>query len=250
MRLCLVEDIAVAGLEPLTLTRPVFDLMLGGGTLASKIARAFGIGPGPHRRGVVIRPYLAAIQRQRDPHTVVNDRDWLARGPLVVANGRWVPPAGFAPPDTPRALAWPLRRPARLRPGRARRRGRPGGRRGRFLVRGHRGAVRRPRAGRRVDQSSLGPRGHQRRSRRPRLRRRGQGRGQQPPPRAPPRWSGRSTGSSSTSRPGSTRTRSSTPRTGRSRWPRARGSSRSPGSRGRATSAGTPSSSAPTSAAA
>jgi UDP-N-acetylglucosamine diphosphorylase / glucose-1-phosphate thymidylyltransferase / UDP-N-acetylgalactosamine diphosphorylase / glucosamine-1-phosphate N-acetyltransferase / galactosamine-1-phosphate N-acetyltransferase len=100
MRLCLVEDIAVAGLEPLTLTRPVFDLMLGGGTLASKIARAFKIGPGPRRRGVVIRPYLAAIQRQRDPHTVVNDRDWQARGPLVVANGRWVPPPGFAPPDT------------------------------------------------------------------------------------------------------------------------------------------------------
>src|SRR5262249_40143849 len=35
----------------------------------------------------------------RDPHTVVNDRDWLARGPVVVANGRWVPPAGFEPPD-------------------------------------------------------------------------------------------------------------------------------------------------------
>ena len=99
MRLCLVEDNAVAGLEPLTLTRPVFDLMLGGGTLASKIARAFGVGPGPQRRGAVIRPYLASIQRQRDPHTAVNDRDWLARGPVVVVNGRWVPPAGFVPPD-------------------------------------------------------------------------------------------------------------------------------------------------------
>ena len=42
MRLCLVEDNAVAGLEPLTLTRPVFDLMLGGSSLASKAARAFG----------------------------------------------------------------------------------------------------------------------------------------------------------------------------------------------------------------
>jgi UDP-N-acetylglucosamine diphosphorylase/glucosamine-1-phosphate N-acetyltransferase len=99
MRLCLVEDLAVAGLEPLTLTRTVFDLMLGGTTLGSKIARAFRIGPGPQRRGVVIRPYLAAIQRQRDPHTTVNDRDWLARGPVVVANGRWVPPVGFEAPD-------------------------------------------------------------------------------------------------------------------------------------------------------
>src|SRR5712671_4853695 len=98
MRLCLVEDNAVAGLEPLTLTRPVFDLLLGGGTLASKIVRAFGVGPGPQRRGAVIRPYLASIQRQRDPHTAVNDRDWQARGPVVVVNGRWVPPAGFVPP--------------------------------------------------------------------------------------------------------------------------------------------------------
>jgi UDP-N-acetylglucosamine diphosphorylase/glucosamine-1-phosphate N-acetyltransferase len=98
MRLCLVEDHAVADLEPLTLTRPVYDLRLGAGTLGGKIARAFGIGPGPQRRGVVIRPYLAAIQSQRDPHTAVNDRDWLARGPVVVVNGRWVPPAGFEPP--------------------------------------------------------------------------------------------------------------------------------------------------------
>ncbi len=100
MRLCLVEDNAAADLEPLTLTRPVFDLMLGGGTLASKIARAFKVGVGPRRRGVVIRGYLAAIQRRRDPHTRVNDRDWQARGPLMVVNGRWVPPADFVPPDS------------------------------------------------------------------------------------------------------------------------------------------------------
>ncbi|MCA1684788.1 MAG: hypothetical protein LC745_02140, partial [Planctomycetia bacterium] len=98
MRLCLVEDTAVAGLEPLTLTRPVFDLMLGGGTLASKIARAFGVGSGPQRRGVVIRSYLGPIQRQRDPHTAVNDRGWQARGPVIVANGRWVPPSEFLHP--------------------------------------------------------------------------------------------------------------------------------------------------------
>ncbi|MHC5538971.1 putative sugar nucleotidyl transferase, partial [Singulisphaera rosea] len=28
----------------------------------------------------------------RDPHTTVNDRDWLARGPVLVANARWLPP--------------------------------------------------------------------------------------------------------------------------------------------------------------
>lgn len=100
MRLCLVEDSAVEGLEPLTLTRPAADLLLGSTTLGSKIARAFGIGPGPARRGAILRPYLAAIQLQRDPHTAVNDRAWLSRGPAIVANARWVPPHGFVLPDS------------------------------------------------------------------------------------------------------------------------------------------------------
>ena len=99
MRLCLVEDLAVCALEPLTLTRPVHELLLGATTLASKIARALGVGPGPQRRSCLIRSHLVEVQRQRDPHIVVNDRDWLARGPVVVANGRWVPPAGFVTPD-------------------------------------------------------------------------------------------------------------------------------------------------------
>jgi UDP-N-acetylglucosamine diphosphorylase / glucose-1-phosphate thymidylyltransferase / UDP-N-acetylgalactosamine diphosphorylase / glucosamine-1-phosphate N-acetyltransferase / galactosamine-1-phosphate N-acetyltransferase len=100
MRLCLVEDLAVAGLEPLTLTRPVYEMWLGCSTLGSKIAQAFGIGPGPQRRGGVIRTHLVAVQRQRDPHVVVNDRDWLARGPVLVCCGRWVPPSGFSAPDS------------------------------------------------------------------------------------------------------------------------------------------------------
>ena len=106
MRLCLVEDNAVSGLEPLTLTRPAFDLVLGSGTLGSKIARAFGIGPGPARRGAIVRPFLAAVRRERDPHTAVNDRDWLARGPVVVANGRWAPPAGFDPSGLGDGTPW------------------------------------------------------------------------------------------------------------------------------------------------
>ena len=95
MRLCLVEDNAVSALEPLTLTRPVFDLLLGASSLGTKLGRAFGVGPGPARRGVIVRSFLAAVQRSRDPQTTVNDGDWLARGPVLVANGRWVPPGHF-----------------------------------------------------------------------------------------------------------------------------------------------------------
>ena len=106
MRLCLVEDTAVAGLEPLTLTRPAFDLLLGSQTLGAKITRAFGVGPGPARRGAVIRPYLATVRQARDPHTTVNDRDWLAREPVIVANGRWVPPIDFAEEGTFAGRPW------------------------------------------------------------------------------------------------------------------------------------------------
>ena len=40
------------------------------------------------------------FSEQRVPHMVVNDRDWLARSPVIVANGRWVPPIGFELPDS------------------------------------------------------------------------------------------------------------------------------------------------------
>ena len=98
MRLCLVEDQAVAGLEPLTLTRAASELLLGQTTLGSKIARAFGVGPGPARRGLLVRPHIAAVVRQSEPQATINDADWLLRGPVLVVRARWVPPAGFTPP--------------------------------------------------------------------------------------------------------------------------------------------------------
>jgi len=99
MRLCLVEDFGATGLEPLTLTRPVHELLLGATTLSTKITRAFHVGPGPRQRSCVIRTHLVAVQQERDPHMVVNDRDWMARDSVLVANSRWVPPAGFEVPD-------------------------------------------------------------------------------------------------------------------------------------------------------
>jgi UDP-N-acetylglucosamine diphosphorylase / glucose-1-phosphate thymidylyltransferase / UDP-N-acetylgalactosamine diphosphorylase / glucosamine-1-phosphate N-acetyltransferase / galactosamine-1-phosphate N-acetyltransferase len=100
MRLCLVEDLAVAGLEPLTLTRPVHELLLGATSLGQKIATAFGVGPEPGRRGCAVRNHLVSVLRQRDPRLAVNDREWLGRGALAVVNGRWVPPLGFETPIT------------------------------------------------------------------------------------------------------------------------------------------------------
>ena len=44
--------------------------------------------------------------RTRDPHLTVNDRDWLARGGVLVANGRWVPPADLDVASTLAGPAW------------------------------------------------------------------------------------------------------------------------------------------------
>ncbi|MCA1685930.1 MAG: hypothetical protein LC745_08065 [Planctomycetia bacterium] len=104
MRLCLVEDHAAVLLEPLSLTRPVFDLLVGSCSIGTKIARVFGMAAGTGQWGMIVRPHLAAVQRERHPRAAVNDRDWMGRGPVVVANGRWLPPAHF-------------RAPARSRPG-------------------------------------------------------------------------------------------------------------------------------------
>ena len=48
----------------------------------------------------MIRPHLAALWRLREPGTAINDRNWLARAPVLVANARWVPPVDFLTPDS------------------------------------------------------------------------------------------------------------------------------------------------------
>ncbi|MFN4259614.1 MAG: putative sugar nucleotidyl transferase [Gemmataceae bacterium] len=92
MQICLYEDRGVANLEPLTLTRPVFDLLCGQTALASKQCRWFA----PCQVGVLVRPYLADLVRQQQPTLPVNDLHWLRGQPTVLVNGRWLPPPGAA----------------------------------------------------------------------------------------------------------------------------------------------------------
>ena len=89
MRLCLFEDAAAINLEPLTLTRPVFDLWLGAGTLLSRVQRLFPAS----EVGAVVRPALANLCRLWHPEVAINDADWLQRGPVLFVNARWLTPA-------------------------------------------------------------------------------------------------------------------------------------------------------------
>jgi UDP-N-acetylglucosamine diphosphorylase/glucosamine-1-phosphate N-acetyltransferase len=88
MRICLFEDRRTVDLEPLTLTRPVFDLLCGQTMLGEKQVRHFA----PSEAGALIRPSLAVLCRLHQPHIPVNDLAWLRAGPLVLVNGRWLPP--------------------------------------------------------------------------------------------------------------------------------------------------------------
>src|SRR5262245_41169820 len=92
MRLCVYEDRHVATLEPLTLTRPAFDLLCGTCSLLERRARALRA----DQVGALVRPYLADLCRAERPGMEVNDRDWLAQGPAVLVNGRWLAPAAVA----------------------------------------------------------------------------------------------------------------------------------------------------------
>lgn len=92
MRVCHFEDYGAAAWEPLTITRPVFDLLCGRTTLAEKQGRHFAA----DECGAVLRPCLADIYRLEHAGTPVNDVDWLKAGPTVLVNGRWLPPAADA----------------------------------------------------------------------------------------------------------------------------------------------------------
>jgi UDP-N-acetylglucosamine diphosphorylase / glucose-1-phosphate thymidylyltransferase / UDP-N-acetylgalactosamine diphosphorylase / glucosamine-1-phosphate N-acetyltransferase / galactosamine-1-phosphate N-acetyltransferase len=89
MRVCLFEDRRVVDLEPLTLTRPAFDLLCGQHTLAVRQRRFFG----NLATGMLVRPYLADLSRLAHPDSVVNDSAWSEAGPTIFVNARWLPPA-------------------------------------------------------------------------------------------------------------------------------------------------------------
>jgi UDP-N-acetylglucosamine diphosphorylase/glucosamine-1-phosphate N-acetyltransferase len=88
MRLCVYEDRADL-LEPLSLTRPVFELRCGLTNLADKQRRAVGA----DEWGALVRAPLADLFRQQQPKVAVNDADWLSRDDVILVNGRWLPPA-------------------------------------------------------------------------------------------------------------------------------------------------------------
>jgi UDP-N-acetylglucosamine diphosphorylase/glucosamine-1-phosphate N-acetyltransferase len=87
MRLCVFEDQGVRWLEPLTLTRPAFDLLCGASTLLQKQRRLWPAASA----GALVRPLVAGVCRGAHPELHVNDGEWLRAEPTVLVNARWLP---------------------------------------------------------------------------------------------------------------------------------------------------------------
>jgi UDP-N-acetylglucosamine diphosphorylase/glucosamine-1-phosphate N-acetyltransferase len=89
MRICVFEDAACSDLEPLTLTRPAFDLRCGAETLLERQVRHFAA----REVAAEVRPELTGLLRQTRPWLRVNDSEGFGRGAEVLVNARWLPPA-------------------------------------------------------------------------------------------------------------------------------------------------------------
>lgn len=87
MHVVLYED-AASSLEPLTLTRPTFELRCGLSTLALKQLRHFAA---IRAHTVFVREHLAEVWRQDHPGVAVN-MPLDGTTPVVLVNGRWLPP--------------------------------------------------------------------------------------------------------------------------------------------------------------
>jgi UDP-N-acetylglucosamine diphosphorylase/glucosamine-1-phosphate N-acetyltransferase len=87
MHLCVFEDNAVGRLQPLTDTRPAFDLRCGVRTLLERQLHAFGA----ERAFAFVRPELADLCRLGHPELTVNSLDGWQEGAILVINARWLP---------------------------------------------------------------------------------------------------------------------------------------------------------------
>jgi UDP-N-acetylglucosamine diphosphorylase/glucosamine-1-phosphate N-acetyltransferase len=89
MRVAFVEDSSAVNLQPLSLARPVFELVCGQYSLRERIVRHCGVSDW----GVFVRDHLADTYRDEHPEAHVNDFVWLSEAATVIVNGRWLPTA-------------------------------------------------------------------------------------------------------------------------------------------------------------
>lgn len=86
MRVAFFEDHAATDFHPLTLLRPVFELVCGQFSARERMFRSQIV----TEWGGLLREALAPTYRESHPEARVNDTLWLADGPTLLVNGRWL----------------------------------------------------------------------------------------------------------------------------------------------------------------
>lgn len=87
MRLAIYEDRSALQFAPISLLRPVFELLCGQCSLRERLFRSVTI----EEWGVLIRPALTEVYSEQYPDARINDAIWLSEEPTLLINGRWLP---------------------------------------------------------------------------------------------------------------------------------------------------------------
>lgn len=87
MRVAFFEDEDAADLHPLTLTRPLYEVICGQYSNRERVIRQLHASAW----GAFLRDYLAETYRETQPEAHVNDFNWLSGGETLLVNGRWLP---------------------------------------------------------------------------------------------------------------------------------------------------------------
>lgn len=86
MRVAFFEDDAAEELHPLTLTRPIFELLCGQYSTRERAIRHLPV----QEWGAFLRESLTETYREAHPDAAVNDWEWLKRDETLLINGRWL----------------------------------------------------------------------------------------------------------------------------------------------------------------
>ena len=95
MKWVLFEDAAAEQLNPLTLARPVFELLCGRECLRRRVQRWFPTS----LWGAFLRSYLADLYSEEHPGAIVNELQDTGDSNVLMLNGRWMPSQRLAESD-------------------------------------------------------------------------------------------------------------------------------------------------------
>lgn len=87
MRLAIFEDSSALQFTPISLLRPVFELVCGQYTSRERLLKSISV----DEWGVLIRPALVDVYAEEFPDAKINDAIWLSESQTLLINGRWLP---------------------------------------------------------------------------------------------------------------------------------------------------------------